>query len=514
MRKYDVFLSYSRKDIEVMRRVANLLETHGARVWVDEELEVGSPDWTRIVERAISESRSLVALLSPDAKESDWVLSEISRARMNKIQVFPFLIRGEPHESIPFGLENNNWMDGRTNIHAKTEVFALDVCRQLGIASTANLIRQVKQLERELEEEHEQQAQLKNQLSEKEALIETLQIKLRQRDASLSKLTDKFHTLESHNYALQDELEALRTVSPEPDSDIARFVAYAKIRETRTTPVIDEDAAEPTEYDNIYSVMKDTQSELDRTQRMLALASEIPRLRATSVLDWFILLWWYFFHPYQITRHQSVYGEDSLVYVRSWLASTLIWGALVIPLVGAFLGTVEIDQTFDPFGVTLASRIWLIGAFISWLITGFFGATDGDGVGFNFALLATGVVTGFTAFFIVGGLALENSVAVAIFIVLGVLFAVRGIAAFLLAFVVTFFVAGTFTLGLPSISILGSALGMTLLISFGVTQLLKTKTERNWLSLYTILSSILFTIFLGTYVFLAGIYWFDLNLLG
>ncbi len=512
MTQYDVFLSYSRKDIEVMRRVANLLRTHGARVWVDENLEVGSEDWKRIVERAIMDSRSLVAILSPDAKKSKWVLSEISRAHMHDLQIFPLLIRGEPRDSVPFGLENANWMDARTNLHAMTDLFAQNVCQQLGIKSTEHLIRQVKRLEREMESQQDMQDKLRQQLAERDAQIATLDSRLRQNDNMISKLTHQVHKLESDNYALQDELERLRAVAPDPDTPIAKFVARSKAhanahRSGVAVAEVPHDITEHAEFESIYALVKDTQSDLERTSQMFALSEELPRLHAKSILDWFILLWWYFFRPFQIERHKLLYGPDSLVVVRSWLVSTLMWGALFIPLLGAFLGTIAIREDFTLLGQSLASPIWIIGAAIAWAIMGAFGRSEGGGLGFNLALLVIGVVTGFTAFAIMLGIPLGETVALAFFVVLGVLFAVQGVAAFLLAFLVTFMTFSSLTLGLPSISLLGTALLTTLLLAGLVTLMISSKHERRWFSFYTVLSSVLFTFFLGTYAFLAGVYW-------
>lgn len=497
--------------MDVMRRVAGLLRTHGAHVWVDENLEVGSDDWKKIVERAISESTAMVAILSPDAKGSDWVLAEISRAKMNEVRVFPLLIRGEPRDSIPFGLENANWFDARTNLHARTAIFAQDVCKQLGITSTENLIRQVKQLERQLQERKEAEAALRQQIEDRDKVVETLRSQLRQRETNIRKLEDNVRTLQGDNVNLQDELQQLRSLAPEPDSEMAKFLTRYNtskdMRRVRVHSSEDHSITDHVEFASLYTLVKMTESEIERTSQMFALAQEVPKLKPYSIMSWFTLLWWYFFRPVQLKRHRQLYGDDSLVQVQSWLASTLIWGALLIPLLGAALGTIDIRDDITLMGQSLASPIWVAGALAGWLVMGYFGRRDGDGLGFNLALLGIGAVTGLTAFAIVLAIPLDLTVALAFFAVVGVLFAIQGIAAFLLAFAVTFILASSMTLGLPSISLLGTGLIGSLVIAALIGQVIGKQQEHRLISLHTILSTALFSGFMGTYIFLASVYW-------
>lgn len=111
-----IFLSYSRVDTAVMRRVREDLHIVGLPVWTDETgLEPGTPDWEKAIERAIEQAGCMVALLSPDAKQSKWVAIEISFAEERGISIFPVLLRGEPSGAIPFRLTNYQWIDARSN---------------------------------------------------------------------------------------------------------------------------------------------------------------------------------------------------------------------------------------------------------------------------------------------------------------------------------------------------------------------------------------------------------------
>ncbi len=113
--KCDVFLSYSRKDRDLMRVVRKTLETHKILVWSDENLEPGSPSWHNDIQNAIENARSVVAILSPDAKDSEWVNEELNYAKIRKVRIFTVLVRGDESNAIPFGMTGVQWIDMRTD---------------------------------------------------------------------------------------------------------------------------------------------------------------------------------------------------------------------------------------------------------------------------------------------------------------------------------------------------------------------------------------------------------------
>ena len=109
----DVFLTYSRADSELMHRVHGDLREAGLSVWIDEGLEAGTVDWQEAIEEAIRQARCLVVLLSPDAKDSQWVTREIALAQQLKKHIFPVLAGGDPNSAIPFSLITTQWTDVR-----------------------------------------------------------------------------------------------------------------------------------------------------------------------------------------------------------------------------------------------------------------------------------------------------------------------------------------------------------------------------------------------------------------
>jgi tetratricopeptide (TPR) repeat protein len=89
------FISYSHKDKEYVDRLQAALEEEGFEVWVDERINYGE-EWTRVVQQHVDGCDAFIAVISKNAEESDWVQSELARAKRKKKPIFPLLLEGEP----------------------------------------------------------------------------------------------------------------------------------------------------------------------------------------------------------------------------------------------------------------------------------------------------------------------------------------------------------------------------------------------------------------------------------
>ncbi len=111
-----VFMSYSRIDEEVMRRITTFLRKQGIKVWVDNEnLIPGTPIWEEEIEKAINGAFAVVVVLSPDAKGSEWVRREVTYADQYEKRVFPVLVNSDEDSSIPIRLITRQFVDIRSN---------------------------------------------------------------------------------------------------------------------------------------------------------------------------------------------------------------------------------------------------------------------------------------------------------------------------------------------------------------------------------------------------------------
>lgn len=78
----DVFLSYARRDHLVAERLADAITASGRTVWWDRHIKGGS-EFSRDIERQLSDARYVLVLWSKDAVESRWVRDEASEAAEN-----------------------------------------------------------------------------------------------------------------------------------------------------------------------------------------------------------------------------------------------------------------------------------------------------------------------------------------------------------------------------------------------------------------------------------------------
>jgi serine/threonine protein kinase len=134
---HHVFLSYSRRDTEIMRRLRESLQKVGLTIWVDEEgLEPGTRSWKREIQNAIDRAGCIVVILSPDAKESQWVEAELDYADGQNKSVFSVLARGNKSTSVPFGYTLAQWVDIQIDYANEVEKLISSIRKHLGIAGS------------------------------------------------------------------------------------------------------------------------------------------------------------------------------------------------------------------------------------------------------------------------------------------------------------------------------------------------------------------------------------------
>jgi hypothetical protein len=105
---HKIFISYSRKDIDFVRKLAGDLEKVGYDVWWDLTDLRGGDDWPRVIPVAIEESQTFVIVLSPNSVVSDWVEKEYTHALSLRKKVIPIMLQ---RSSVPFALNTINYVD-------------------------------------------------------------------------------------------------------------------------------------------------------------------------------------------------------------------------------------------------------------------------------------------------------------------------------------------------------------------------------------------------------------------
>jgi hypothetical protein len=104
----NIFISYSRKDIAFVRRLAADLEQLGYDVWWDVSDLHGGDDWVRNIPDAIEASHFFVVVLSPDSLTSEWVRKEYTQALILRKKVIPVMLKAS---RLPFSLNTLNYVD-------------------------------------------------------------------------------------------------------------------------------------------------------------------------------------------------------------------------------------------------------------------------------------------------------------------------------------------------------------------------------------------------------------------
>lgn len=75
-----VFISYSRRDADVVEKIVSELEAAGIDVWLDREDITAGKQWRRQIVEAIDTADAFVLNLSPNSAASDNVLKELNLA--------------------------------------------------------------------------------------------------------------------------------------------------------------------------------------------------------------------------------------------------------------------------------------------------------------------------------------------------------------------------------------------------------------------------------------------------
>jgi hypothetical protein len=118
-----VFISYSRKDIGFVRKLAGDLEKADYEVWWDLTDLRGGDDWLRVIPAAIESSDHFVVVLSPNSAISDWVKKEYTQALSSRKKIIPIMLE---RSSVPFALNTINYVDFTSDDYAANFQTLLD----------------------------------------------------------------------------------------------------------------------------------------------------------------------------------------------------------------------------------------------------------------------------------------------------------------------------------------------------------------------------------------------------
>ncbi len=135
---YDVFISYSRSDIIVAKKLHDRLIEKGLKVWYDNDSIPKAADWKSALETGIKNSRLFLPILSKNVEQesivpheyrAEWnIAAELSSKMGGRTFIVPFVEDGfdfySPLTKLPkeFAQKNATWYSQDNNVEEITEV--------------------------------------------------------------------------------------------------------------------------------------------------------------------------------------------------------------------------------------------------------------------------------------------------------------------------------------------------------------------------------------------------------
>jgi len=89
-----IFISYSHKDTGYAHALAGNLQSMGFNVWIDGRLDYGS-QWPLEIQAQLDSCAAFIVIMTPPAFASEWVQSELQRAKRKLKPIFPVLLEGD-----------------------------------------------------------------------------------------------------------------------------------------------------------------------------------------------------------------------------------------------------------------------------------------------------------------------------------------------------------------------------------------------------------------------------------
>jgi len=109
----DVFISYSRKDSEFVRRLEKALESRGREAWVDWEGIRPTEEFMQAIYRAIESTDTFVFVISSDSVTSETCGRELAHAVSHNKRMIPIMARDVDAKAVPEPLAKLNWVFAR-----------------------------------------------------------------------------------------------------------------------------------------------------------------------------------------------------------------------------------------------------------------------------------------------------------------------------------------------------------------------------------------------------------------
>ena len=105
-----IFISYSRKDIDLAQKIVDSLAANNLDTWIDWKSIPKGEDWEQEIYRGVEEADAFLFLLSPDSVISEMCNKEIAHAVKNGKRILPIVIRDTDRKIIQPEINKRNWI--------------------------------------------------------------------------------------------------------------------------------------------------------------------------------------------------------------------------------------------------------------------------------------------------------------------------------------------------------------------------------------------------------------------
>ena len=110
--KYDIFISYSRKDSDLVLTVVKQLQKRGFTIWIDKDGIESGDAFKSVIVRAIKNSDVFLFFSSKGSNDSPWTVKEVNTAVHLKKSIIPVRLDGTDYaDSILFDLGSLDFVD-------------------------------------------------------------------------------------------------------------------------------------------------------------------------------------------------------------------------------------------------------------------------------------------------------------------------------------------------------------------------------------------------------------------
>jgi WD40 repeat protein len=106
----DVFVSYSRRDSEFVRRLASSVSERGKDLWLDTEGIADAEVFPQAIRSAIEQSDAFLFVITPAAVESSYCENEVEYARELQKRIVPILREPVADPQLPAEIRDRNWI--------------------------------------------------------------------------------------------------------------------------------------------------------------------------------------------------------------------------------------------------------------------------------------------------------------------------------------------------------------------------------------------------------------------